>query len=146
MIVATKSQPGLFKEKSAMKIFSGFYFAGILAFFLLLAAPAFGQFEVSPDHFDAPPTPDAKKTASVKTSGTRAKSHQQAATAKASTPRKQTGAEMAQVRKPHPGTRVAGSATTTKRVADTNQRHGRASRTAQTGPSLKAQALPAHRE
>ena len=35
-----------------MKLFSGFRYAATFAFFLLFAASAFAQFEVSPDHFD----------------------------------------------------------------------------------------------
>jgi hypothetical protein len=141
-----KSEPGLLKEKRAMKMFSGFYFAGLLAFFLLLAAPAFGQFEVNPDHFDGPLPPNTKTIASAKTPGNQAKSRHRAATAKTGTTRKQTAAEVAQLRKPQPGTRVAGNATTTKKGARTNHRRGASSTSAQAGPSLKAQVLPAHRE
>jgi hypothetical protein len=51
------------KEKCVVKVFSGFHHLARCAFFLLLAAPAFAQFEVSPDHFDGPPP--VKKTAST---------------------------------------------------------------------------------
>jgi hypothetical protein len=144
-----KSEPGLLKEKCAMKMFSGFYFAGTLAFFLLLlAAPAFGQFEVSPDHFDGPPPPpNTKKMPSVKTPSNQTKSQHRAATAKAGTTKKHTAAKSAQLRKLQPGTRAAANTTsTTKKGASTNQRHGTSSTSAQAGPSLKAQVLPAHRE
>src|SRR5689334_6372410 len=56
-----------------MKLFPPFNSSGVLIFFLLLfAAPAFAQFEVSPDHFDGSPQasvkpkPAAPKTASKK--------------------------------------------------------------------------------
>jgi hypothetical protein len=131
-----------------MKMFSGYHFAGTLAFFLLLlAAPAFGQFEVSPDHFDGPLPTNTQKKASIKTPITQAKSQHQTPTAKANTTKKQTAAEIAQLRKPQPGTRADAHGTMAKKNgASTNLRHGPASTTAQTGPSLKAQALPARRE
>jgi|ERR1700722_13830331 hypothetical protein len=130
-----------------MKMFSGSYFAGTLAFFLLLAAPAFGQFEVSPDHFDGPLPTNTQKKASVKTPITQAKSQHQTPTAKANTTKKQTAAEIAQLRKPQPGTRADAHGTMAKKnSASTNLLHGPASTTAQTGPSLKAQALPVRRE
>lgn len=131
-----------------MKVFSGFHFVGTVAFFLLLAAPAFGQFEVSPDHFDGPPPPPTtKKTASVKTPANQTTSQHQAATAKAGTRKRPTGAESTQLRKPQPGTRAAANTTSTaKKDAVTNQRQGAPRTTAQAGPSLKAQVLPARRE
>lgn len=70
-----------------MRMFSRLSYIGLPAFFLLLfAAPAFAQFEVSPDHFDGPPPATTKnKTTSTKKAHTRTNSSNQAAAGKLST-------------------------------------------------------------
>jgi hypothetical protein len=149
-MIAATNHNRIVEGECVMKMFSGFHFAGTLAFFLLLAVPAFGQFEVSPDHFDGPTSPNIKRNASVKTLGNKTRSQHGAATAKAGTAESQTSAEITQVRKPQPGTGAAPNTTPTmKKTSNTNQHHGtsKSSRTtAQAGPSLKAQVLPGRRE
>lgn len=50
-----------------MKMLRTFIWTGpFLLFFLLFAAPAFAQFEVSPDHFDDQPTQAKKAATSTK--------------------------------------------------------------------------------
>lgn len=116
-----------------MKLFSGLRYAAIFAFFLLLAAPAFAQFEVSPDHFDGPPAKGKINAASKKKAGMTANSSSQIAGRKNAA--KKTGAPSvgANSVRPHPG-RKAGdnSALATKNTG--------------AAPNLKAQASVAHRK
>ena len=72
-------------------------YAALFAYFLLFAAPAFAQFEVSPDHFDQPATAN-KNTTSAKKPQNRTNQVHQAAS---STRKKQS---VAGTRKPLPAT------------------------------------------
>jgi hypothetical protein len=76
------------KEKCVMKYLK-YVYAVLFAYFLLSAAPAFAQFEVSPDHFDEPPRAKTKvPAASKKKIGTQANPSSQAAGHKLNTARK----------------------------------------------------------
>jgi hypothetical protein len=116
-----------------MKLFSGLRYAAVFAFFLVLAAPAFAQFEVSPDHFDGPPPAKAKvNPASKKKAGTNLSN--QAAGRKPNAARKPGAPSVASNSgKPHPG-RKGGSNSVLATKKDS------------AAPSLKAQASAVHRE
>ncbi len=116
-----------------MKLFSGFYYAAAFVFLLLLAAPAFAQFEVSPDHFDQPATAN-KNTTSAKKPQNRANQVHQAA---GSTRKKQS---VAGTGKPLPATTAANGTHPARRSKKSS-----ASSSSNT-PSLKAQAFPVHHE
>lgn len=114
-----------------MKLLSAFRYPATFAFFLLLAAPAFAQFEVSPDHFDGPAkakvNPASKKKAGTNLSNQSAGRQPNAA--------RKTGAPSVASNsgKPHPGRKAANNSAL-------------AAKNNSTAPSLKAQASPAHRE
>jgi hypothetical protein len=130
-------------------MFSRSIYAGVPVFLLLLfAAPAFAQFEVSPDHFDDQPSVKTKtKTAPTKKAQTRTPSLQQAATVKLNTANRNDAASTAHPKKSQPGTKnSASSAAAPKPKGSAGARSGTATSLAQAAPSLKAQADPVHRE
>jgi cytoskeletal protein RodZ len=130
-----------------MRMFSRFSYVGLPAFFLLLfAAPAFAQFEVSPDHFDGPPPANTKtKTASTKKAHTPTNSSNQAAAGKLSTAKTHRATSASgPKRKSQPGTNNSASSAAPKGNAGT--RSGTSTSSRQAAPSLKAQAVPVHRE
>lgn len=119
--------------------------AGLFAFFLLFfAAPAFAQFEVSPDHFDDQPPAKAKaNAASRKKAGTYlASSHRSAGKVGAAKQKKIASGSLAG--KPHPGTRSAGTLTAAQKRSSATRRS--ASKSVPAAPSLKAQASNVRRE
>jgi len=119
-----------------------FSYAGIFVCFLLFAAQAFAQFEVSPDHFDDQSLTKAKsKTTTAKADSKKKTDSRPHASRQAG-----TAASAAHLGKPHPG-RKSGSAMAGATKGTTAMRY-RASSTssAQAAPSLKAQATTVHRE
>jgi hypothetical protein len=123
-----------------MKLFSGFRYVARFAFFLLLAAPAFAQFEISPDHFDENAA-TSKKTvaANNSTHATLAAKTSHSATSKA--------VQVDRAGKPSPGTKsgtVVTAATADTHKGQRRQMSARGSSTAE--PKLKAQASPVHQE
>ena len=128
-----------------MKLFSSFRYAATFAFFLMLAAPAFAQFEVSPDHFDEN-TPTPRKAVSAKGHQIHINSIKEKAVAKTSQGAASKAVRVDRAGKPSPGTK---SATTVKTATfgthqDRRQTSARGSSTAD--PKLRAQASPVHRE
>lgn len=113
-----------------MKLFSGFHYVATFVFLALLAAPAFAQFEVSPDHFDQPAIAN-KNTASAK------KPQNRTNQAASSTTKKQS---VAGTEKPSPATTAANGTHPARHSKKSN-----ASSSLNT-PSLKAQASPVHHE
>ena len=121
--------------------------AGLFAFFLLFfAAPAFAQFEVSPDHFDDQPPARAKAKAnatSTKKAGTYlASSHRSAGKVGAAKQKKIASGSLAG--KPHPSTQSASTLTAAKKRSSATRRS--ASKSVPAAPSLKAQASNVRRE
>jgi len=118
--------------------------AGLCAFFLLLfAAPAFAQFEVSPDHFDEQPPAKAKAAARKKVDARLASSHQRAG-ARVGAAKQQKVANASLAGKPHPGTKLAGTLAAAKKRSSATRRP--ASSSASVASSLKAQASNVRRE
>jgi hypothetical protein len=123
-----------------MKLFSSLRYAAIFAFLLLLAAPAFAQFEVSPDHFDEN-TPAPRKAVSANGHQVHINSTKGTAVAKTSQGAATKAAQVHRAGKPSPGTKSA--------AADTHkglQRRTSTSSSSTAEPNLKAQASPVHRE
>lgn len=116
--------------------FLKYIYAALFAYFLLSAAPALAQFEVSPDHFDGPQT-ENKNTASSKKAQNQANSETKTADRKTAS---NTGRQ-----KPSPGRSSAKTATIAAHSAHKSQSQ-KASKSSAAAPSLKAQALPVHRE
>jgi hypothetical protein len=145
-----KIKKKIIEEECVMRIFSKFSYIGLPAFFLLLfAAPAFAQFEVSSDHFDGPPPANTKnKTPSAKKAHTRTNSSNQAAAGKLSTAKTHRATSASGTnKKSQPGTNnSASSAAALKPKGNAGTRSGTSTSSAQAAPSLKAQAVPAHRE
>lgn len=126
-----------------MKVFSGFHHLARCAFFLLLAAPAFAQFEVSPDHFDGPPP--VKKTASTQKHNAQNNSTHQT-TAKAGNSKMQPPVNI-HAGKPSPRKKSASTvATTATGTHKARPRPESATHPLASAPSLKAQASSVHRE
>jgi hypothetical protein len=113
-----------------MKLFSGFHYAATSVFLLLLAASAFAQFEVSPDHFDQPATA-SKNTTSAK------KPQNRTNQAASSTTKKQS---VAGTGKPLPATTAANGTHPARRSKKSS------ASSSSNMPSLKAQAFPVHHE
>jgi hypothetical protein len=129
-----------------MKLFSVFRYAATFAFFLLLAAPAFAQFEVSPDHFDEN-TSTPRKAVSTKKSAGQINSNRKSAVANTTASTATTVARVHHAGKASPGSKsantvVAATAGTPK--GRPQQALGTSSSTV--APKLKAQASPVHRE
>jgi hypothetical protein len=117
-----------------MKLLSEIRYAGTFAFFVLLfAAPAFAQFEVSPDHFEDQPPAKAKVNAAKKKAVTTANSSSQAAARKNAARKPGAPSVASNSGKPHPGRKGnSNSALATKKDS--------------AAPSLKAQASAVRRE
>src|SRR5579864_3440918 len=129
-----------------MKLFSSLRYAAIFAFFLLLAAPAFAQFEVSPDHFDEN-TPAPRKAVSAKKHHVQINSTHGTAVAKTSQNVASKAVRADRAGKPSPGTKSA--AAVTAATADTHkgqQRRKSTSSSSTAEPNLKAQAGTVHLE
>ena len=123
-----------------MKLFSSLRYAAIFAFLLLIAAPAFAQFEVSPDHFDEN-TPAPRKAVSANGHQVHINSTKGTAVAKTSEGVAAKAAQVHRAGKPSPGTKSA--AAVTAATADTHkgqQRRTSTSSSSTTEPNLKAQA------
>jgi hypothetical protein len=122
-----------------MKLLSSLRCTAIFVFFLLLAASAFAQFEISPDHFDE--NAAVKKTPSIQKQQAQTNSTQQV-TKKTNTSKMQPTAIHAE--KPSPRKNAA----TTVAKGGQKARSQRTSSTTPTAnaPSLKAQASPPHKE
>jgi len=128
-----------------MKLFSGFRYAATFAFFLLFAASAFAQFEVSPDHFDEN-TPTPRKAASAKRHPVQINSRLGTAAGKTSQSAASKAARVHRAGKPSPGTKSATTVTTATSGTHQGRRQTSAGRSSLAAPSLKAQASPVHRE
>ena len=128
-----------------MKLFSGFRYAATLAFFLLFAASAFAQFEVSPDHFDEN-TPKPSKAASAKRHPVQINSTLGTAAGKTSQSAASKAARVHRAGKPSPGTKSATTVTTATSGTHQGRRQTSADGSSLAAPSLKAQASPVHRE
>jgi hypothetical protein len=134
-----------------MKLFSGLRYAAIFAFFLLLAAPAFAQFEVSPDHFDEN-APAPRKAVSANGHQVHINSTKGTAVAKTSQNVASRAVRVDRAGKPSPGTKsatVVTAATADMHRSQRRQTSARGSSSAKPNraePKLKAQASPGHRE
>jgi cytoskeletal protein RodZ len=123
-----------------MKLFSGFRYAATFVFLVLLAAPAFAQFEVSPDHFDQPATTNKNTTSAKKPQNRTNQVHQAAG----STRKKRS---VAGTGKPSPVTSAANSGATAANGTHPARRSKKSTvNSSATTPSLKAQASPVHHE
>ncbi|HEX3093992.1 MAG TPA: hypothetical protein VHW72_15265 [Candidatus Angelobacter sp.] len=110
-----------------------FIYAALFAYFLLSAAPAFAQFEVSPDHFDQPATANKNTTSAKKPQSRTNQAHQAAS----STTKKQS---VAGTGKPSPAASAANGTHPARRAKKSTVNSSAAT------PSLKAQASAVHRE
>jgi hypothetical protein len=108
-------------------------YAALFVYFLLSAAPAFAQFEVSPDHFDQPATVNKNTTSAKKPQNRTNQVHQPAS----STKKKQS---VAGTGKPSPATTAANGTHAARRSKKST------ANSSSNTPSLKAQAFPVHHE
>jgi len=134
-----------------MKSFPTLNYIGVFAFFLLLfAAPAFAQFEVSPDHFDGPQQTNAKPAKTAVKAPAKKKAESQVSAASPNTKDKSSASKIGaakntSARKPHPGKKSASASATAKDNGQSGIPRGK-STSAQLTTSLKGQAPRVPRE
>ncbi|HEY1939920.1 MAG TPA: hypothetical protein VGJ33_18475 [Candidatus Angelobacter sp.] len=130
-----------------MKLFCTLNQTRLLAFFLLLfAAPAFAQFEVSPDHFDGPENTKPKKVVSKKSQIPRLAASHKVRAVKLKQAGTQISANTSSHVKAQPSRKVADIPSAAKSKGPAMAGHRNSTPSTQAESSLKAQAAPVSRE